>query len=146
MLDAVNGLNGFQIVVHRIANRIFSRFQRETLVPHILKGNDFSPDILLRELFSRDVLVLRVVRAVGTAVDAVIGQVQRREHDDAVAVEILFNLFGKLINLIILLLDGTGEQDGRFAVGKTFSLLGLLDNSVDEFYIFFVLVRVGEGL
>ena len=146
MLDAVNGLNGFQIVVHRIANRIFSRFQRETLVPHILKGNDFSPDILLRELFSRDVLVLRVVRAVGTAVDAVIGQVQRREHDDAVAVEILFNLFGKLINLIILLLDGTGEQDGRLAVGKTFSLLGLLDDSVDEFYIFFVLVRVGEGL
>ena len=47
MLDIVNGVDGIQIVIHGVVNRIFTGFQRQTLVSHILQCNDFPFDIFL---------------------------------------------------------------------------------------------------
>ena len=55
--------------------------------------------------------VFHVIGAVGTAVDTIIGQVQRGEHDDPVAIEIFFDLLGKPEDLLVLFLDVTGKQD-----------------------------------
>ena len=146
MFDAVDRFDGFQIIIHCISDRIFAGFKGEALVSHILQGDDFPTDVFLRELLPRDVFILRVVRAVGAPVDAVVGQVERREHDDPVAVEVFFDLFRQLTDLLILFLDGTGQQDGSLPVGESFALLRLLDDGIDQFDIFFVFVCVGERL
>ena len=90
--DAVNGVDAVQIVLHRVAYGIFSGFQRQTFMPHILQCNDFFADFLLGQLFSCDMFVFQMIRAVCTAVYAVVGQIERCEHDDPVPVEILFDL------------------------------------------------------
>ena len=64
-------------------------------MPHILQGDNFFFNILLRELFSCNVLVLHVIRAVYAPVYTIVGEIERCEHNDSVAVKILFDLFGK---------------------------------------------------
>ena len=53
-------------------------FQGKTFVSHILQGDDLFFDFFLGQFFSCDMLVLMVVRTVDTAVDAVIGKIQRK--------------------------------------------------------------------
>ena len=40
--------------------------------------------------------VLGMIRAVGTAVDAIVREVQRCKHYDTVAVKLLFDFFGEM--------------------------------------------------
>ena len=86
VLDAVNGLDAFQHVLDRIVHRVLAGLQRETLMSHVLERDDFAADFLLRQLLAANVLVLRVIRAIDAAVDAVIRQIQRREQHDALPV------------------------------------------------------------
>ena len=95
MFDAVDGFDGFEDILQRIAQRIFAGFERQALVPHVLQGNHFVSNLLLRELLAGDGFVFEVIGAIGTAVHAVVRQVERSEHHNAVAVELLFNLFGQ---------------------------------------------------
>ena len=67
------------------------------------------------------------------------------KHDDTISVEIFFDLFGKLIDLLVLFLDRTGKEHRGFPVGEPFSFFGLFDNGIDQFNVFFVLVRIGES-
>ena len=66
---------------------ILARLKRKALVSHILKRNDLLPHLLLRQLFPLDVLIFRVVGAVGAAVHTVIREIERRKKDNAVAVK-----------------------------------------------------------
>ena len=90
-------------------------------MPHILQCNDFFADLLLRQLFPCDMFVFQMIRAVGTAVYAVVGQIERCEHDDPVAVEIFFNLFCQFVDFLILFFHLAGKKNGRFSVRKSFS-------------------------
>ena len=90
--------------------------------------------------------VLHVVRAVGTAVDAVVGQIQRREHDDPVAVEVLLDLFSQGVDLLVLLFDVAVQENGGVPVGEAPALPGLREDLVDEGLIVPVLLREGESL
>ena len=74
----------------------------------ILQGDDFPADFLLCQLFSRNRPVDCVIRTVGAAVDAVVGEIERCEHDDAVAVEIFFDLLCQSVDLLIFFFDITG--------------------------------------
>ena len=80
VLDAVDGLDTLEDILNRVVDRILARLDSEPLVPHILQGYDLSFNLLLGQLFAGDVLVFVVVRAVGAAVDAVVGKVKRGEH------------------------------------------------------------------
>ena len=144
MLDAVNGVDRIQIIIHRIVNRIFSGFQRQTLVSHILQGNDFLADFLLCQFFSGDMFIFQVVRTVGAAVDAVVGQIKRREHHNPVSIEIFFDLFRKFEDFLILFLVGTGEENGSFTVGQPFPFFCFFDQRIDQCKIVFVFIGVGE--
>ena len=92
MLDAIDGLNAFQHVLNGGMEGILSRFQGQALMAHILKRHDFRHDFLLGELFPWDGLVLEVIGTVNTAVDAVVGQVKGRKHDNPVPVEPFLDL------------------------------------------------------
>ena len=146
MLDGVDGLDGLQNVLQRIIPGILAAFQRQTLVAHILQGDDLGPDFLLGQLLAGDVLVLTVVGAVGAAVDAVIAQVQGRKHDDTVAVEILLDLLGQRIDLLIPVFQLTGQQHGCFPVAQALAQLRLLDDGIDEDSIGLMGVGIGQGI
>ena len=72
VLDTIDSLYRLQNVFDRIVNRIFSSFQCQTLVPHVLQGDDFTTDVFLCQFLAGNGLVLNVVRTVGTTVYAVV--------------------------------------------------------------------------
>ena len=57
MFDTVNGVDAVQIVFHGVVDRILACFQRQPLVPHILKGDDLFADLLLGQLFAGDMFI-----------------------------------------------------------------------------------------
>ena len=105
MLDAVDGPDALQNILDGVVHRVLPCLQGKTLVPHILERDHLPADFLLGQFLSGDVLVLRVVGAVNAAVYAVVGQVKGGEHNNAVAVKVLFNLLRQGVNLLILVLQ-----------------------------------------
>ncbi len=77
VLDGVDRIDTLENVLDRVVERIFAGLDGKTLMSHILKSSDLSGDLLLCQLLARDMAVLAVVRAVNTAVDAVVGEVER---------------------------------------------------------------------
>lgn len=56
MFDAINGLDRFQYVLNRIPQRIFSCFQCQAFVSHVLQGNYLLTDLFLCQLLRAMVL------------------------------------------------------------------------------------------
>ena len=121
MLDRIDRVDTFENVFDGVIDRVFTGFDSKALVSHILQSGHLAHDILLGKLFARNMLVFIVIRTVNAAVDAIIGQIQRREDDNAVAVEILFDLLGKVVHFSDSCRLGTGKKYRRFAVGKSFA-------------------------
>ena len=93
--------------------------------------------------YADDVLVLRVVRAVGAAVDAVVGEVEGSEENDAGTVDVVLHGLGRFEDAGVAVFEFAGEENGGFAVGETLEGGGLLKNRFDQGAI--VLVLVGPG-
>ena len=152
MLDAVNRVKAFKNVLDRVVFRVLAGLDGKTLVTEVLKRNDLRADFVLRQLFAGDVTVFRVIRAVNAAVYAVVREVERREHDDAVAVERELDFLGELIHLRDFLRVLAGEQNGRLAVGQTGAVHAagglfrtrLFENAVDEREVVLVLLGILE--
>ena len=73
VMNAVNGVDAFQHVFNGIVHRILASLQRQTLVAHILQGDDLPADLVLGQLLSGDVLIFQMIRTVHAAVDAIVG-------------------------------------------------------------------------
>ena len=144
VLDGIDGVDALEDVLDGVVHRVFAGFDGQPLVAHVLQGDDFVSHFLLRQLLARYVAVLPVVGAVDAAVDAVVGQIQRREHDDAVAVELLLDLPGQRGDLRLHLGVFIGQQHGGFAVGKPLALARLVEDGADEGHVVLVQVGVGE--
>ena len=125
---------------------MFAGFERETLVSHILQSDDLLFNLLLSELVARNGLVLLMIGAVSAAVDAVIGEIERGEHDDAVAVELLLDLLGHGENAVIFLFQIAFQQDRGFAVRKPLAGFRFLENGVDQRLVVLVFPRIREGV
>ena len=117
-LDRIDGPDGFQNVFQGVVNRVLAGFHRQALVAGADEGANLVGNLFLGQFPAGDGTVLGVVRAINTAVYTVIGQVQRREQDNAVAIKTLFDFCGQGINLFFLNRIITIHQDGSFAVGK----------------------------
>ena len=75
MFDAINGLDRFQYVLNRIPQRIFSCFQCQAFVSHVLQGNYLLTYLFLCQLFACYGLVLQMIRAVDASVHTIIGKI-----------------------------------------------------------------------
>ena len=146
MFDGIDRLDALQNVFDRVVDRIFAGFQRQALVAHVLQRDDLAADLLLRQLFARDMAVFLMIRAIGAAVYTVVGEVQRCEHHDAVAVELLLDLGSLRKNALQRVLVLAGKQDGRFPVRQSLEFVGLVDQAVDQFQVVFVFVRIAERI
>ena len=154
VMHRVDGLDALQNVLDGVVLGILTCLDGQTLVTHILEGDDLGAHLLLGQLLAGDLLVLEVVGAVDTAVDAVVGEVERGEHDDAVAVEGQLDLLGDLVDLLDLLGNVAGQEDGGLAVGKPRADVAgirllrtrLVQNGVDELHVALVGLGVCESL
>ena len=144
VLDAVDRFDALEHIFNRAVDRILARLEREALVAHVLQRDDLPHDVLLGELLAGDVLVVVVVGAVTALVDAVVGEVEGGEHDDAVAVVLLLDLHRERVDFFdvggVLAL----EQHRRLAVGEPLQRRGLLQNLIDEGEVRPVLFGVRE--
>ena len=144
MFDSVNGVDGFQHVLDGAVNRVLAGLQGQALVPHILEGHHLTANLLLGQLFSGYVFVLGVVGTVNAAVDAVVGQIQGREHHDSVAVEILLDLLGQGVYLLVFLLQIAVQQHDGFLVRQPLSQLRFRQDFVDQSRVVLVGLPVGQ--
>ena len=132
VLDAVDGLNGLQNVLDRVVQGIFAGFQSQTLVSHVLQGNHFAANFFLSQLLAGNGFVLNVIRAVRTAVYAIVGQVEGSEHDNAVAIETLFDFPGERIDLFQELRVFAFQQYGCLPVVQALAGTCLFDEGTDQ--------------
>ena len=101
VFDGINRFDAFQNVFDGIMERIFTGFQRKALMPHVLQRDDLPFYFFLVQLFTGNVLVDAVVRAVYAAVNAVIGKIQRGKKNNAVAVKRLLDFFRQFEHLFV---------------------------------------------
>ena len=119
-------------------------FQQKALVAHVLKGDHFLTDLLLRQLLTNDGLVLGVVWAVDTTVDTVVGEVERCKEHDTIAVDVFFDLFSQTEDAFVAFGDVAVEQDGGFTVREALEGLSLVEDRIDQFSITFVFLCPSE--
>ena len=91
-------------------------------MPHVLQSNHFLLYFFLGEFLSRNAFVLVVIRAVHTLVDAIVRQIKRRKHHNAVAVKRLLNVVGKRKHFLGQLGNVTREQHACLAVRQSGAL------------------------
>ena len=84
-----------------------------------------------------------MVGAIDTAVDAVVGQIQRRKHHDAVAIETSFHVLGQLLVTFNQVGLVTVEQHGCLTVGQALAQGCLVDNLLDEGTVALVALGIG---
>ena len=95
-----------------------------------------------------------MVGTVDAAVDAVVGEVERRKQHDAVAVERELDFLGELVDFGDLFGNVAGKQHGCLAVRQPGAVHAacrrlrprLFKERVDEFDIVFVRLGVAQGL
>ncbi len=75
VMHAVDCLDTLENILNRVVDRVLAGLDGKSLMPHVLKGNDFRAHFILCQLFSRNVSVFDVIRAVNAAVDAVVRKV-----------------------------------------------------------------------
>ena len=141
VLDAVDGLDALQDVLDGIFARVLTGFDGEPLVSHILQSDDLFADLFLGQLLARDGFVLSVVRTVDTAVHAVVGEIEWREHDDAVAVEMLLDFLAQVENLPDDIRVFAFEQGSGLCVRETFVLPAFIKDDLHQFQVILVSLR-----
>ena len=72
VIDRINGLYAVENVLNRVVYGILACLNRKALVSHILKCDNLFSHLILCEFFTADVLVLCMIRAIDTAVYAVV--------------------------------------------------------------------------
>ena len=146
VLDAVYRVYTLQDVLDRIHLRILTGLNGQSLVTHILQCYDLPSHLFLGELLSGYMLILDVIRTIHTPIYTVVGQIQRREHNYSVAVEVLLDLLRQIIYLIYLVRHLTRKKHGCLPVGKPLPELCLLYDTVDKLLIVLVLIRIVQRL
>ena len=100
VLYAVDGIYALEYILDGVHERVLACLKRKALMSHILQGNDLGTNFLLSEFLAAYALVFCVIRTIYATVDAVVREIKRCEHNYAVAIETVFYLIGKSIDLL----------------------------------------------
>ena len=139
-------MDAFQDVLDGVVHWVFTGFQGQSFVAHILQGNDFLLDFFLGQFLPGNVLVLLVVGTVHTAVDTVVGQVQRGKQDDTLAVDLVFDLFGQVVDAFQ---DGgifAGQEHGGFPMAQALQGAGFFQQALAVGRIFALFISKSQGV
>ena len=87
MVYGVDRLDRLKDILDRIVAWVFACLEGETLVSHILQGNDLLSYLLLGQLVARNGAVLSVVRTVDATIDTIVREVERSKEYNALTIE-----------------------------------------------------------
>ena len=73
MLNRIDSLDAVQNILNRIVYRILAGLQSQTLMAHILQCDNLFAYLVLRQLFTSDMLISCMVRTIYAVIDAIIG-------------------------------------------------------------------------
>ena len=146
MFDTVNRFDRFQNIFDRIVFRIFSCLDRQSFMSHILQSCHFFYNLFLGQFFPGYMCILFMIRTVYTAVDTVIGQIQRCKKHDPVSVKFFFNLCRKFIHFLNLVRHLTSQQHRSLSVCQSFAFLCFRKDLVNQFYIIFICICISQCL
>ena len=138
VLHAVNGFDALQHIFNRNVDRVFTGFQRQAFVPHILKSYNFAADFVLCELFARHLAVGVVISAVTAGIHALVGQIERRKEYNAVAVNVLFDFHGDAVHLLhgfLVPCFHAFQQQRHLFVIQPFEFLRAFQNGADGRFV-----------
>ena len=141
-LGVIDGVDRLQDVFEGVHNGVLASLEGNALVAHLDQRLYLGTDFVLREFLARNGLVLGMVGAIDATVDAVVGQIQRGKHHDAVAVETTLHVLGQLLVAFNQVGLVAVEQHGSLAVGKTLAQCGFIDNLLNQSTITLVLFSV----
>ena len=72
MLNGINSLNAVQNIFNRIVYRILASLQRQAFMAHILQRDNLVAYLVLRQLFTSDMLISCMVRTIYAVIDTII--------------------------------------------------------------------------
>ena len=72
VFDGINCFYALEYILNGVIYRVLARLDCKALMSHILKCGNLFDNFFLRELFTCNVLVFHMIRAINTAVHAVI--------------------------------------------------------------------------
>ena len=146
VLDRIDGIDAIQNIFNGVVHRILSGFNGKPLMPHVLQGNDLPGNLLLGQLLPGNVLVLHMIGTVHTAVDAIVGQVQRGKNHDPVAVKVQLDLLRQFVYLRQLVRQLACQQHGSLPVGQTLPQLCLFNDLIDQLHIRLVGICISQSV
>ena len=142
-LGIIDGVNRLQNVLQRVHHGVLAGLESDALVAHLDQSLDLSADLILRQFLARDGLVLGMVGAIDAPVDAIVRQIKRGEHHNAVAVEAALHVLGQLLVALNQVGLVTVQQDRRLAVGQALAQGGFIDNLFYQSTVALILLSVG---
>ena len=112
----------------------------------ILKRNHLIPDFFLRELLADNILVLRVIRAVGAGIDAVVREVEGREEHNARAVDLFLHIAGDAEDFVVQIRLVAEKERSGLAMGKALGGFCLFKERFQKRTVGLMLLRPPEGV
>ena len=120
---------------------------------HVLKCQNLGANLVLCQLLSGDMLIFCMIRTVNTAIDAIIGQIERRKNDNAVAIKCQLDFLRDFVYFLNLIWIFTGEQYRGFPMGESCTVIagfgflgtGFVQNFINECVVVFVFFCIGQG-
>ena len=131
VFDRIDGLNALQHILNGTVYRVFTGFQRQTLMAHILQSNNFLPDFFLCQLAAGDMLIFVMIWTVQTSIDAVVGQIQRSKNYNSVAIKSILNFCRTVKNPLNNIWVFTQQQQNSFPVAQTLMVCTSIKNLVN---------------
>ena len=117
---------------------MFAGFKCQTFMPHILQSDYFLAYFFLRQFLAGDCFVFGMIRAIYASVYAIVRQVKRCEHNDTVAVKLLFDFFGEMGDSFYQVRLVAFQQGSCFAVRQSLAKSGFFDQLFYECAVVFV--------
>ncbi|CAK7057763.1 MAG: hypothetical protein DELT_03044 [Desulfovibrio sp.] len=131
-MNGINGLDALEHILKRTIFRVFPRFQCKAFVPHLFKRLNLLDNFLLRKLFTLHARGM-MISAIAAFINTVIRKIERREHHDAVPINVLFNLFCRRKHLFNQFLILHIAQDAGLFMRQAAKSACFMDNA---FYLF----------
>ena len=117
------------------------RLQRaRRLCPMSCKAITSRQNLFLCQFLAGDCLVLGVIRAICTTVYAIVRQIERCEHHDAVTIEFLLDFFSKMKYAFYKVGLVAFQQQGCFAMAQSFTMGGLFNQLLDKCTVVFIVL------
>ena len=125
---------------------MLTRFKSEPLMSHVLQSNHFPANFLLRQFLACNRLVFSMIRTIYATIYAIVRQIKRCEHDDTVAIKLLFDFFGKMKDTFYQVRLVTFQQNSRFPVRQSLAQSRFFNQLFNQDTVILIVLRIFQRI